>query len=424
VTLREKARALERKLAEAEKEIQHAADAELMVRGAGRIRFKENDEARYLGSSSGIAMTRLVMEMAKQNTDSKSIKDVVPEFSAQEIKDAFAQEDSKPTSKIYPMISSIPQPELPPQALTYKLIDLFVAKSQALLPTLHEPTFRQEVEEVFNGSTDPCQNFQLRMVIAISMQKMSTEYAGLADSYYLAALPYLEPTLKRMDIRALQCLVLIASYSMLTPTRTAAYWVVGTAAKLCQDLGLTEEATVTKSPCGKPLNSLEIDMRRRLFWIVISMELGLSHSLGRCNSYAVSHNHFNVKFFELVDDRYITAEGVTPGAKPVLAKCIAVHFFKMRLLQLEARRTLYLNRRETPVNDQDPWFSQMLAKIDHWMSTCPKNDDGSGLNVKWYVFKLFFLSRGYMLTKSFSLQVPRKTKHDRYSNVPSIASSP
>ncbi|CAG8233445.1 unnamed protein product [Penicillium salamii] len=384
VSLREKARALERELAEAEKEIQHAADAELMVRGAGRIRFKENDEARYLGSSSGIAMTRLVMEMAKQNTDSKSIKDVVPEFTAQEIKEAFAQEDSKPTSKIYPMISSIPQADLPPQALTYKLIDLFVAKSQALLPTLHEPTFRQEVEEVFNGSTDPCQNFQLRMVIAISMQKMSTEYAGLADSYYLAALPYLEPTLKRMDLRALQCLVLIASYSMLTPTRTAAYWVVGTAAKLCQDLGFTEEATITTPPNGKPLNPLEIDMRRRLFWIVISMELGLSHSLGRCNSYSVSHDHFNVKFFELVDDRYITPAGVTPGAKPVLAKCIAVHFFKMRLLQLEARRTLYLNRRETPVDDQDPWFSQMMAKIDHWVSTCPKNDDGSGLNVKWF----------------------------------------
>lgn len=223
------------------------------------------------------------------------------------------------------------------------------------------------------------------MVIAISMQKLSTEYAGLADSYYLAALPYLEPTLKRMDVRALQCLVLIASYSMLTPTRTAAYWVVGTAAKLCQDLGLTEEATVTKSPCGQPLNALEIDMRRRLFWIVSSMELGLSHSLGRCSSYSVSHDHINVKFFELVDDRYITAEGITPGAKPVLAKCIAVHFFKMRLLQLECRRTLYLNRRETPVDDQDPWFSQMLAKLDHWMATCPKNDDGSGLNVKWYV---------------------------------------
>lgn len=107
-----------------------------MVRGAGRIRFQENDEPRYLGPSSGIAMTRLVMEMAKQNTDSKSIKDVVPEFTAQEIKAAFAQEDSKPTSKVYPMISSIPAPDLPDGSLAYKLIDLFVAKGTCVL--LHE----------------------------------------------------------------------------------------------------------------------------------------------------------------------------------------------------------------------------------------------------------------------------------------------
>lgn len=183
---------LEKELADLEKDIQHAADAELMVRGAGRIRFKENDESRYLGPSSGIAITRLVMEMAKQNTDSKSIKDVVPEFTAQEIKAAFALESSKPTSKVYPMISSIPQPNLPPRNLTYRLIDVFVVKgefclskptipgasrltisaAQAMLPTLHEPSFRQEVEQVFNGSDDPCLNFQLRMVIAISMQKM------------------------------------------------------------------------------------------------------------------------------------------------------------------------------------------------------------------------------------------------------------
>ncbi|KAJ5532800.1 hypothetical protein N7494_009352 [Penicillium frequentans] len=384
VSLREKARALEKELAAAEKDIQHAADAELMVRGAGRIRFQENDEPRYLGPSSGIAMTRLVMEMAKQNTDSKSIKDVVPEFTAQEIKAAFAQEDSKPTSKVYPMISSIPAADLPRGSLPYKLIDLFVAKAQALLPTLHEPTFRREADEVLNGSTEPCQNFQLRMAFAISLQKMSIDFAGLADSYYLAALPFLEPTLKKMDLRALQCLVLIAQYSMLTPTRTAAYWVVGTAGKLCQDLGLTEEATITTSPDGRALNTLEIDMRRRLFWIVSSMEFGLSHSLGRPNCYSVTHDNIDVNFFELVDDRYITADGITPGARPVLGKCLAIHFFKMRLLQLEVRRALYLTRRETPVDDQDPWFSHMSNKIDEWMASCPRNDDGSGLNVKWF----------------------------------------
>ncbi|KAL4935600.1 hypothetical protein BDV06DRAFT_234177 [Aspergillus oleicola] len=389
VQLRETARRLERELEEIEKDFQQAADPELIVRGAGRIRFKEHDEARYLGHSSGIAITRLVMEMAKQNTQSKSIKDVVPESIAQKIKDEFIQESGKPTSKVYPMISFIPQPDLPDKHLTYRLIDVFTVKAQAMLPTLHMPTFRQEVEAVFDGTDNPCQNFQLRMVIAISMQKMSTSYAGLADSYYLAALPFLEASLKRMDLRSLQCLVLIAQYSLLTPTRTAAYWVVGMAIKLCQDLGLTEEATITQSRTGKRLDTLEIDMRRRLFWIVTSMEFGLSHSLGRPSCYSVSHDHvLHVKFFEPVDDQYITREGILPSAKPILPKCIAIHFFKMRLLQLEIRRTLYLNKRDTPVDDHDPWFPYMLNKLDQWMASCPTHDGGSGLSGKWFQGRL------------------------------------
>ena len=109
-----------------------------------------------------------------------------------------------------------------------------------MLPVLHEPTFRQGGEDVFNGSSDPLQNFQIRMVIAISMQKLSAEYAGLADSYYLAALPFLEASLKRMDLGSLQCFALIAQYSLVTPTRTASYWVVGAAVKLAQEMGLTE----------------------------------------------------------------------------------------------------------------------------------------------------------------------------------------
>lgn len=252
-----------------------------------------------------------------------------------------------------------------------------------MLPTLHEPTFRQEVEDVFNGSKDPCKNFQLRMVIAISMQKMSPDFAGLADGYYLAALPFLEASLQRMDLRSLQCLIMIAQYSLLTPTRTAAYWVVGIAVRLSQELGLMTESTVVRSPSGAPLNPLEIDMRRRLFWIVLSMEYGLSHSLGRPSSFSVHHDFIDVKFFEMVDDKYITAEGIIPGGVPILPKCIAIHFFKMRLLQSEIRRTLYLNKRETPLDDQDPWFSQMLCKLDYWVASCPKKDGGSGLSATW-----------------------------------------
>jgi Fungal specific transcription factor domain len=372
-------------LAELDQIEEHPPDAETMIRGAGMIKFSEKDEYRFLGPSSGIAITRLVMELAKQNTANRSIRDVVPDTTAQEIKQKFDDEKAKPTSKVYPLISSFAAVNLPNHDLMNKLVSIYMAKAQYMLPLLHEPTFRQEIQAVYHGSSDATLNFQLRLVIAISMQKLDTQYAGLADSYYVAALPYLESAIRRRDLSTLQCLALIAQYSVLTPTRTASYWVVALAARLCQELGLCDENTIQEWPPGTRLNTLEVDMRRRLFWIITSMDFGLAHSLGRPSAFGITVDHIDVKFFELCDDRFITPAGLLAGHQPVMKKCIAIHFFRMRLLQAEIRRTLYLKKRETPIDDQDPWFSYMQSKIDHWVETCPKNDEGSGLSQMWYV---------------------------------------
>ena len=381
-------------------------DAETMARSAGYVRFSENDQGKYLGPSSGIAVrapsgaamvlcladggavvqiTRLVMEIAKQNTCTKTIKDIVSDTKAREIKDRFAKEQGKPTSKTYPVISDVAAPDLPTRGLTDNLVDNFNRKAQYMWPTLHEPSFRKVVDNVYNGSTYPHDHFTLRMVIAISLQKIGTQWAGLADAFYLAALQYLEDAVKPMNLGTLQCFALIAQYSLLTPTRTAAYWVVGLAARLCQELGITEEATIT-SPNGfstRP-DAIEIDMRRRLFWVITSMEFGLAHSLGRPSAFGTTHDHIDVEFFKPVDDACITSSGVIPGSPLSLKKRICIHFFKMRLLQAEIRRKLYLKKRLEPTSDQDQWFQEIMAKLDHWRHSGPKYDEGSGLSDKWY----------------------------------------
>ena len=253
-----------------------------------------------------------------------------------------------------------------------------------MLPTLHEPSFRDVVNKVYGGSTDPYENFVFRMVIAISIQKREPMYAGLADSYYLAALPYLEAAIRRMDLGTLQCFALIAQYSLVTPTRTASYWIVGLATRLCQQLGITEEATVAHSK----LNPLEVDMRRRLFWIITSMEFGLAHSLGRPSAFGTGPDYINVGFFEAVDDQYITSSGVSPNSPQSIKKLIAIHFFKMRLLQAEIRRKLYLKKRHEPRNDQDAWFVGMEEKLREWRATVPQDDGVSGLSETWFEGRL------------------------------------
>jgi hypothetical protein len=252
-----------------------------------------------------------------------------------------------------------------------------------MYPIFHEPTFLQDVEDVYNGSTDAYQNYCLRMVIAISLQRMDTQYAGLADSYYLAALKYFQSAVKPMNLKTLQCFALVAGYSLLTPTRTAVYYVIGIGVRLCQALGLHEEKTISLGPGGRPADPLEVDMRRRLFWSLLTMDYGLAHSLGRPAHFATLQEHIDVGWMDLADDVYITREGMRPAPQASLKKWIAIHFYKMRLLQLEIRRKLYQKKRSEPKDDQDPWFSEMQTKMIAWRDTSPEMDGGSGLNKVW-----------------------------------------
>lgn len=253
-----------------------------------------------------------------------------------------------------------------------------------MYPFLHEATLAQDVEDVYNGSQDAFQNFAVRLVIAVSLQRMDTQYAGLADSYYLAALRYLEDAVKPMNVKTIQCFNLIGAYSLLTPTRTAAFFVVGLAMRLAQALGLCEETSITRSSKGRMANPLEIDMRRRVAWCTMNMEFGLAHSIGRPSSLATSQEHLDIQFYEMVDDQYITRDGITPGAPRSLKKWLSIHFNKMRLLQLEIRRKLYLKKRPTPKDDQDPWFKYMEERLIEWRDTSPEKDAGSGMDKIWY----------------------------------------
>ena len=127
VHLQHKVRDLEKQLADLERD-DIEPDPEDVMRGAAAVRIQESDESKFLGPSSGIAITRLVMQLAKQFTDSKSISDIVPNSRARLIKERFAQEEAKPTSKIYPLISDVAAEELPNRDLTNLLVQLFNLK--------------------------------------------------------------------------------------------------------------------------------------------------------------------------------------------------------------------------------------------------------------------------------------------------------
>lgn len=239
-----------------------------------------------------------------------------------------------------------------------------------------------DIEQVYNGSTEPFQNFALRMVIAVGLQRMDKQYAGLADAYYLAALKFLEDVVRLKSLQTLQAYSLIAAFSLLTPTRTAIYYVIGAAVRLAQALGFTDERTVQKGPNGTLVDPLELDMRRRLAWAIMTMDFGLAHSLGRPAAMSVNHDDIRLNFFEVVEDQFISRQGITPGP-PSMKKWMAIHFFKMRLLQLEIRKKLYLKKRAEPTDDHHPWFVQMEKKLAEWRDASPREEGQTGMDKMW-----------------------------------------
>ncbi|KAL7902112.1 fungal-specific transcription factor domain-containing protein [Trichoderma sp. SZMC 28014] len=371
ITLQDKVKALEAELAQyTDEDGDHPPTNEELVRPGGMIRLSGNDETpRYLGPSSGIAMTRLLMAEAKRFTESNKISDLIPEVRARsQARMQSIQITSNNRKKSYPMMSEFPAESLPARHVADRLVEIFYKKAQIHWPVLHEGVFKADVDAVYNGDTDSNKNFLVRMVIAISLHKLDTQYAGLGDSYYMAAMKYVEEIIRPKDLRSLQCLVLIGQYSLLTPTRTPVYYVIGLATRICQQEGLTDEKTLTTT--GYNLDPQTIDLRRRLVWVVMAMEHGLSYYLGRPSAFAVNSDRLDIEFFSAADDANITPQGILDG--PLNTRKLAtIHFYKMWALQAEIKRTLYERKRPEPRNDDHPWFQNIEKVLRDWMDSTP-----------------------------------------------------
>ncbi|KAL4730534.1 hypothetical protein ACLX1H_002570 [Fusarium chlamydosporum] len=345
IKLQDKVRQLEAELSQfTDDENDYPKSNEDMVRPGGLVRLNGGDEThRYLGPSSGIAMTRLLMEQAKRYTDSKRISDLIPSVRTRQARMQSIQVAGPGARrKSYPMVSQHPAESLPTRAVADKLLEIFNQKAQLFWPVLHEKDLLQDLDAVYNGDNDPYRLFVIRMLVAISLQKLDTQYAGLADSYYLAAMQLFEDVVRPKDLKTLQCLVLLGQYSLLTPTRIPVYYVIGLAARICQQEGLASEKTIST---GYNVDPKTIDMRRRIIWTVAAMEYGLAHSMGRPNNFATGDDRLDVEFFETVDDENITDQGIQSGP-PSERKLVAIHFYKMRMCQAEIRRVLYEKKKD------------------------------------------------------------------------------
>lgn len=99
-------------------------DAESLIRAGGIVRLRENDPTpRYLGPSSGVAITRLVMEDAKKYADTSKIRDLVPEVRGRSL--PLGRLGLADRKQSYPIISAVPANALPSRQIAENLVKVF-----------------------------------------------------------------------------------------------------------------------------------------------------------------------------------------------------------------------------------------------------------------------------------------------------------
>lgn len=173
---------------------------------------------------------------------------------------------------------------LPPKTEALSLLNDFFQNFNCMFPLFHQPTFMHLVERQY--SDDPYQgsgwwaSLNCALAIAHRLRVMSNlvpqEEDDKAWGYLKNALGvFPELTMRNTDLLSVQALLGMALFLQGTPNPQPTFLLVAAAIRLSQSIGLHKKGT------GFNLNPIEIEQRKRVFWIAYVLDKDLCLRAGR-----------------------------------------------------------------------------------------------------------------------------------------------
>ena len=277
--------------------------------------------------------------------------------------------------------------------------------------------------------------FFLNIVFGIATSASHQHYpAQVSDSFRLAAMRHIDSVFSATNrLEALQGILLLALYSIMRPAVPGVWYVLGSAMRLCVDLGLHTEggmkswykSSVVSASSHNPdllstsnqqtqnmstqINLPEydpatLDMRRRLFWCTYALDRQVCVYLGR--PVGIPEYTIKVPFPSEIDDALIVDSSFGVPSQEVLDyslekstspsyKTISLTFFKIRKIQAEIQKVLYdCAPFDRQFSSLDEWRNDMANKLETWHNECPKSKKRMNCN-----FNLSFIELNYHQTK-------------------------
>lgn len=323
---------------------------------------------------------------------------------------------------------------LPPKKTAMEFIRIFFAQSNSQLPVLHRETFLRDIfipiygawdENVllasdylgFNtacyeyaivpddqtwlaqyknamlaqltGDQDPARVsvsiptpeefrrplFFLNIIFAISSSTNHLQYhTHMSELFKEAAMRHVDSTYSTADpLEQLEAVLLQTLYLVMRPNVPGVWYLLGTALRLCVDMGLHKE----EHPKAQTVSAFTKDRRRRLFWSTYSIDRQMCFYLGR--PVGIPEESITARLPSELDDAFIDcndneAKDYSDNSGGMASyKTITLSFFKVRQIQLECQRILYENG-ELPrrFSNLAQWKTYISNELELWRTRCPK----------------------------------------------------
>ncbi|KAF7554737.1 hypothetical protein G7046_g6738 [Stylonectria norvegica] len=237
-------------------------------------------ETRYIGSSSGFSIfSPKGVSWVNAKTGDESFQSMISEVSVDDHKwtnwkpEVFRDLFQRPVFR-----------PLPPKHEAMSLLKDFFENFNCMFPLFHQPTFMHLVERQY--SSDPYEGSgwwaSLNVVFAIAhrLRVMSNlvpqEEDEKAWGYLKNAMGvFSELTMRNTDLLSVQALLGMALFMQGTPNPQPTFLLIAAAIRLSHSIGLHKRGT------GFNLNPIEIEQRKRVFWIAYMLDKDLCLRSGR-----------------------------------------------------------------------------------------------------------------------------------------------
>lgn len=237
-------------------------------------------ETRYIGSSSGFSIfSPKGIQWVNEKTGDSSFQEMISSASVDENKWMYWKPEVFSDLFRRPIFQ-----QLPPKAECVSLLKDFFENFNCMFPLFHQPTFMHLVDRQY--SRDPYEgsgwwaSLNVTLAIAHRLRVMSNLVPKDEDEkawgYLKNAIGvFTELTLRNTDLLSVQALLGMAMFLQGTPNPQPSFFLVAAALRSSHSIGLHKKGS------GFNLNPVEIEQRKRVFWIAYMLDKDICLRSGR-----------------------------------------------------------------------------------------------------------------------------------------------